>query len=93
MKCQNPKCKKKGKLRTRRTIASGRTVQRERYCPACGQRDDTVEMFVQDLNETRLVFDTEVRMLRSELQEKTDQLESLLYHFKQIFEICGAGEK
>ncbi len=93
MKCPNPKCKKKGELRTRRTIANGRTVSRERYCASCGQRADTIEMFVSDVDDTRRAYDTEVRSLKETLEEKTDQLESLIFHLKQIFQICGAGEK
>ncbi len=89
MKCPNPKCKKKGELRTKRTIANGRTVQRERICPACGQRADTIEMFRADWDEDIRKRAKELQTLRGDLNEKADQLESLTHHFQQIFKICG----
>lgn len=93
MKCPNPKCKKKGELKTKRTVATGRTVSRERVCPACGERCTTVEMFYIDWKIDLNEKESKERELISLLNEKTNQLESLTYHFQQIFKICGAGEE
>ncbi|OGW22918.1 MAG: hypothetical protein A2X55_07840 [Nitrospirae bacterium GWB2_47_37] len=93
MKCPNPKCKKKGDLQTKRTIAAGRTVQRERHCPVCGERCMTIEMFSEDFNQNRRDNEYKLNELRGKLSETTDKLESLTFHFQQIFKICGAGKK
>lgn len=68
MKC--PSCKKKPvELVTKRTLASGRAVTRERYCPKCKNRFYTLEQFVKDLKEKDEAREKEFSDLRLKLQK------------------------
>lgn len=51
MKCPYMKGKKPcgGELHTKRTLANGNKVTRERYCPKCKNRFMTVEQFDSDI--------------------------------------------
>jgi transcriptional regulator NrdR family protein len=51
MKC--PKCKKPTELQTKRTLANGRTVKRERYCCKCKSRFVSFEQFQADIDKAK----------------------------------------
>lgn len=79
MKC--PKCKKPSELQTKRTLANGREVTRERYCRKCKNKFITIERFDKDIAEEQSKYERKISILE---QEK-DALEHQLNNVKEIF--------
>ena len=85
MKC--PKCKKTSELQTKRTIANGRSVKRERYCKRCRQRFYTTEMFDIDIETESSRFKNTVTELNSKISSKETEIKNItgaLLSFKSL---------
>ncbi|MCK4910959.1 MAG: hypothetical protein KAR83_04935 [Thermodesulfovibrionales bacterium] len=89
MKCpyclNNNRVKKKPDLKTLRTLANGNSVKRERVCPRCEKRCDTVELFVKEYDQERQAavdeLESKVRlmgMLKEQNEEVKDAIKVLL---------------
>ena len=63
MKC--PKCKKPSALQTKRTMANGKDVTRDRYCPKCKGRFVTIERFDIDIAEADSRYERKIGELES----------------------------
>jgi len=79
MKC--PKCKKPFELQTKRTMASGREVTRERFCPKCRSRFITIERFDTDIAEHDSQYEREI----GELESNNQALEYQIKGYTDIF--------
>lgn len=82
-----PKCKKPSELQTRRTIANGRGVKRERYCKKCKQRFYTTEMFDADIEIENSKFENTIAELNSKLSSKETEIKNItgaLLSFKSL---------
>ena len=44
MKCQNAKCKSRARVQTMRTKDNGEQTERQKRCPKCGIRFETIEL-------------------------------------------------
>lgn len=85
MKC--PKCKKPSELQTKRTIANGRSVKRERYCKKCKQRFYTTEMFDTDIETENSRFENTIMELNSKISSKETEIKNItsaLLSFKTL---------
>ena len=85
MKC--PKCKKTSELQTKRTIANGRSVKRERYCKKCKQRFYTTEMFDTDIEAENSRFENVIAELNSKISSKETEIKNItgaLLSFKAL---------
>ncbi len=85
MKC--PKCKKPSELQTKRTIANGRSVKRERYCERCKQRFYTTEMFETDIETENTRFENTIAELNSKISSKEAEIKNIagaLLSFKAL---------
>ena len=72
--CAKRKLKVQPDLKTLRTLKNGATVKRERVCPKCKLRADTVELFRKD-------YDLEKQAAVDELtryQDKAEKAEDVL---------------
>lgn len=75
MKC--PKCKKTSELQTKRTIANGKSVKRERYCKRCRQRFYTTEMFDADIETENSRFENTVAEINRKLSSKETEIKNI----------------
>lgn len=85
MKC--PKCKKPSELQTKRTIANGRGVKRERYCKRCKKRFYTTEMFDTDIETENSRFENTIAELDSKIFSKETEIKNItgaLLSFKTL---------
>lgn len=85
MKC--PKCKKSSELQTKRTIANGKSVKRERYCKKCKQRFYTTEMFDADIETENSRFENTIAELDSKISSKETEIKNItgaLLSFKTL---------
>lgn len=85
MKC--PKCKKASELQTKRTIANGKSVKRERYCKKCKQRFYTTEMFDTDIETENSRFENAIAELDSKIFSKETEIKNItgaLLSFKAL---------
>ncbi|MBI5748489.1 MAG: hypothetical protein HZA00_05130 [Nitrospinae bacterium] len=85
MKC--PKCKKPSELQTKRTIANGRGVKRERCCKKCKQRFYTTEMFDTDIETENSKFEKMIEELNNRLSSKETEVKNItgaLLNFKAL---------
>ena len=84
MKCphclKNNRIKKQPDLKTLRTLANGASVKRERVCPRCEKRCDTVELFLKD-------YDLERQAAVDEIESKV-RLQGMLH--EQLEDVKGA---
>ena len=87
MKC--PKCKKPTSLQTKRTLAHGSRVTRDRQCPRCKTRFVTVEQFQTDIEAAKV----EVSSLLTSLDADKANLGVELEGLKQIFRAFGRAVK
>lgn len=62
MKC--PKCKKPSELQTKRTMANGREVTRERFCVKCKNRFITIERFDTDIAEHDSEYERQLNVFK-----------------------------
>ncbi len=72
----NNRVKKKPDLKTLRTLANGKTVKRERVCPRCEKRSDTVELFLVD-------YDQEKRAAADETRKYSDLNQQHVWELKE----------
>jgi len=87
MKCPTIiKGKKKGsagtcgaELQTKRTLANGTKVRRERACPKCHARFWTVEQFEKDIEATEIQHKDQVDKLGRMRQDAFDEMEEYCY--------------
>lgn len=92
MKC--PKCRKPSKLQTKRTLANGREVRRDRYCRKCKNRFITIERFDTDIADADSRYERRIGELESNNRSLKYQLEvyrDVLRSFKIALD--KAGEK
>ena len=75
MKCPKQNCK--GELKAKRTLAEGREVRRQRFCPVCGARPWTVELFSEDLKTLKSQYEKEIQELHQELQNERREKEEI----------------
>ena len=61
-------------LQTKRTLANGTKVRRERVCPKCHARFWTVEQFENDMAKTEFGHSEQVRVHAQEIRELQNQL-------------------
>lgn len=90
MKC--PKCKKPSELQTKRTMANGNKVTRDRYCPRCKSRFVTIEQFWADVNQAELVHTEHANSLEASIQDLSDKLgvyQDLFRGLKQALDKAG----
>jgi len=83
-----------GNLQTKRTIANGRTVSREKYCPKCKNRYQTTEVFDKDMKSYHDKIDAERTKLQEELQKETNKLyniTSCLKTFKELIDLAAGS--
>ena len=95
MKCPTI-TKKKGsagtcgaELQTKRTLANGAKVRRERVCPKCHARFWTVEQFEVNIAEVEFKHSEQVRIHAQEtrdLQSKIGEYESLFLGFRNMMD-------
>ena len=87
MKCPHCVSKKRAKLKhdlkTLRTLANGKTVKRERVCPRCEMRCDTIELFIVDYEQERQA----ARNVREEYRSKADDAEEVLEEVKEAVSV------
>lgn len=89
MKC--PKCKKSSELRTKRTLANGREVTRERYCQKCRGRFSTIEKFHSDIAEAESEHQRQLLKLEEKnraLDLRVEEMESIFRNMNQVMERC-----
>ena len=79
MKC--PKCKNPSNLQTKRTMANGKEVSRDRYCQKCRGRFVTVERFSGDIAEADLRHERKI----GELQSNNLELQRRLEEYADLF--------
>ena len=81
MKCphclSNKRAKLKHDLKTLRTLANGKTVKRERVCPRCEMRCDTIEIFIVDNEQERFAARDVIENYRSKAEKAEDVLEEV----------------
>ncbi len=96
MKC--PAIFKKGnklcgaELQTKRTMANGNKVTRDRYCPRCKSRFATLEQFWIDINKAELFHSEEIQKLEIRISTLSDSLstyQDLFRGFKQALDKAG----
>ncbi|MDG7041846.1 MAG: hypothetical protein JRN22_02205 [Nitrososphaerota archaeon] len=81
-----PKCKKETSLQTKRTLADGRRVRREKYCPKCHTRLYTVEMFQED-DEARIAkYHSQLRELSDKALAAEEHYKNLQSHIKAVLD-------
>jgi transcriptional regulator NrdR family protein len=78
MKCPSMKGKKVcgAELQTRRTLANGTSVRRERLCPRCGKRLFTIERLESDIQAAKIRELQRIADLESDIQRLAAQIES-----------------
>lgn len=91
MKC--PKCKKPSELQTKRTLANGRSVARERHCPKCRGQFWTTELFDMDVQEQTLKHKKDVEELVHKYTESNSQLSVIRGHIKSLIQFAVPGIK
>ena len=87
MKC--PKCKKSSELQTKRTMANGHKVIRNRYCPCCKNRFVTVEQFQSDIEASR----SEAIEQMASIETEKDNLSQQLNGYRELFRGLGKALK
>ena len=87
MKC--PKCKKPSELQTKRTMANGNKVIRDRKCSLCKNRFVTVEQFQSDIEVSR----SEVIEQMVSVETKRDNLSQQLDVYRELFRGLGKALK
>ena len=87
MKC--PKCKKPSELQTKRTMANGNKVIRDRKCPRCKNRFVTVEQFQADIE----ISCSEVAHSINVIELERDDLKERLQVHKDLFRGLGKALK
>jgi transcriptional regulator NrdR family protein len=91
MKCPSMKGKKPcgGELHTKRTLANGNKVTRERYCPKCKNRLMTIEQFETDIQQAEVSRNEQIRSADQEnleLRSQLDEYKELLLSFRNLLE-------
>jgi transcriptional regulator NrdR family protein len=78
MKCPHIKGKKPcgGELLTKRTLANGNKVTRERYCPKCRNRFMTIEQFERDIEAEKARGRERITEMEREIQRLAGEIES-----------------
>jgi transcriptional regulator NrdR family protein len=78
MKCPATKGRKicGAELQTRRTLANGTSVRRERLCPRCGKRMFTIERFESDIEAAKVREQQRISELEAEIRRLADEIES-----------------
>jgi len=79
MKC--PKCKKPSDLQTKRTMANGGGVTRDRYCRKCKGRFVTTERFDLDIAEADSRYERKI----GELESINQALQHQLGEYAELF--------
>ena len=87
MKC--PKCKKLTTLLTKRTMANGNKVIRNRQCPRCKNRFVTVEQFQSDIEVSRSEAIHQIVSVESERDNFSHQLDV----YRELFRGLGKAVK
>jgi transcriptional regulator NrdR family protein len=83
-------------LQTKRTLANGTKVRRERACPKCGTRLWTVEQFEINLQEAEFAISEERRRATQEirnLQEQISEHENFFLGFRDLMDKAAATVK
>jgi hypothetical protein len=94
MKC--PKCKKPSELQTKRTLANGREVTRERYCSKCRNRFITIERLDTDIAEHDSQYERKIGELGSNnqaLKAKIEEYREVFIGFRNVMEYAAAERK
>ncbi len=85
MRCPNPKCKGGPRLETKQTFDELFQVRRVKYCPKCGQRVETIEMFtafhnreLQDAKDQALSLSNIIGQREDSLMEVREAVQVLI---------------
>ncbi|MDA8326557.1 MAG: hypothetical protein M0033_10110 [Nitrospiraceae bacterium] len=81
-----PKCKKTTKLETKRTLAEGRQVKREKYCPKCNTRFYTIEVFQDDQEAMIAKYHGQLKELDTIATTAQGSYKKLISHLQAIGE-------
>ena len=82
-----PDCKKPMKLETKRTLAEGRQVRREKYCPKCHTRLYTIETFLEDHERQIAKYHGQLRDLSDKALAAQDKYDQLTRHIRAVFDL------
>jgi transcriptional regulator NrdR family protein len=94
MKC--PKCKKPSELQTKRTMANGREVTRERFCPKCKDRFITIERFDTDIADSESRYQRKIDEQERQgqaLQSRLDEYGDLFRGLKMAMDQAGKNDR
>lgn len=72
-----PKCKKETNLQTKRTVAEGPKVRREKFCPKCHSRFYTIEIFLDD-------HEAMIARHAGQLREQIDKAQGLESNYNEL---------
>lgn len=95
MKCPAILKRKKpcgAELLTKRTLANGKEVRRERYCPRCKNRFTTIERFEIDIKAMDLAYTTQFEKIaaaRDEMELRIMEYNNVLIGFKSLIDKAG----
>lgn len=87
MKCQNPKCKSRSRVQTMRTKDNGEQTERQKRCPKCGIRFETIELPLNAYRKTIADLKEQIEQANSNAnqeQYKAQDVRNVLDQFRDL---------